>query len=414
MGLSSWVAAVRASEAMPRKRDCVMAGDGGGAAVCNRARGHRGRRAALAGAAGLAALSLAACGSASSSSSSHASSPSKAGQSANVAAARAAIAPYTGHPSAFPVTQPLGKRLPAGTKFVYLQCSTPICALIGQLLAPAVKTIGGSLSVINSGGTASTSQAAASSALGLKPAAVLIPAVNPSEFGTSLKRLDAAGIKVTSVGVIGGKPYGIQYAIGGLGSTTAAGKLMADWVIVHKGPTANVVFYTAPELDFSSYMQKAFEQELAKNCPSCTVRSVPISVETIGSTAPQTIANDLQAHPSTNVAVFATEEAATGVPAALKAAGVSVTTIGFAPAPANLQDIKNGGLTAGLGLDLPVQQWTQVDATARLLLGETPPAGEANVDLEFLGQKQITFNPSMGWTGYPDFAQRFAKLWLAK
>jgi ribose transport system substrate-binding protein len=388
-------------------------------------RGPAGRRSALVAAALTATLAIAACGSSSSSSSSSTSSSPTQGsastaaasstpaQGANLSAAAAAIAPYSGHPSAFPVTTPLGKHLAPGTKFVYLQCSTPVCAQIGQLLAPAVKTIGASLTVINSGSTASSSQTAASSALALKPAAVMIPAVTPSEFGTSLKQLDAAGIKVTSVGVIGGAAYGITYGIGGLGSTRTAGKLMADWVIVHKGAKANVVFYTTPELDFSAPMLMSFKQELHTNCPSCTLRTVPISVSTFGSTAPQTVANDLQAHASTNVAVFASMEAATGLPAALESAGLKITTLGFAPDPGNLQDIKSGQLTAGLGLDTPVQEWTQVDATARLVLGEHLAPSEANVDLEFLGQKQITFNPSMGWTGYPDFAERFAKLWGA-
>jgi ribose transport system substrate-binding protein len=368
---------------------------------------RRVRAAGMVGAAILAGSALAACGSSSSSSTSSTTSSAPA----NVAAAEAAIAPYTGHPSAFPVTEPLGKPLPAGKKFVYLQCSTPVCALLGQLLAPAVKTLGGTLTVINSGGTASSSQAAASSALALKPAAVLLPAVTPSVFGDSLKRLGEAGIKVTAVGVINPTVYGIDFSIGGQDSIERTGRLMADWVIVHKGPKANVVFYGTPELDFSSYMQHAFEKELAKNCPSCKVRSMPISVTTFGTTAPQTVVNDLQGNPSTNTAVFATEEAATGLPAALKAAGLSVTTLGFAPAPANLQDIKTGGLTAGLGLDLPVQEWTHVDGTARLLLGEPLTPKETEVPLQFLGKEDITFDPAKGWTGYPDFAERFAKLW---
>jgi ribose transport system substrate-binding protein len=374
-------------------------------------RRSRARRLIVAGVTAAAALSVVACGSSSNNSSS--SSSSGAGQGANIAAASAAITPYTGHPSAFPVTKPLGKRLPAGTRFVYLQCSTPICALIGQLLAPAVKTIGANLTVVNSGGTASSSQAAASSALGLKPAAVLVPAVAPSQFGTSLKRLQAAGVKISSVGVINGQAYGIGYQIGGLSDIQLTGKLMADWVVAHKGAKANVVFYGTPELDFSSYMQQAFARELSKNCPGCKLRSVPISVTTFGTSAPQTVANDLQSNSSTNTAVFATEEAATGLPAALKTAGLSVTTLGFAPSPGNLQDIKTGGLTAGLALDLPVQEWTQTDASARLVLGEAPPPSEAHIPLQFLGKSDITFDPSKGWTGYPDFAQRFAKLWSA-
>jgi ribose transport system substrate-binding protein len=368
----------------------------------------------------LVLIAVAACGSSSSSVSRSSSSGSATSASSSgspkatgvqMAAARAAIAPYVGHPSAFPVTEPLGGKLPPNTRFVYLQCSTPVCALLGQVLSPAVRAIGASLSVINSGGTASSSQSAASSALALKPAAVLIPAVTPSLFGTSLKRLVAAGIKVDSVGVINGQSYGITYGIGGLSDIQNSGRLMADWVVVHKGGRANVVFYTTPELDFSRYMEQAFAQQLAKLCPSCQVRSVPISVETFGSSAPQTIANDLQSHPSTNTAVFSTEEAATGLPAALKTAGLSVTTVGFAPTPGNLQDIKTGGLTAGLGLDLPVQEWTQVDAAARLVLGKPIPAAEAHVPLEFLSQKDITFNPAKGWTGYPNFASMFVKLW---
>jgi len=117
---------------------------------------------------------------------------------------------------------------------------------------------------------------------------------------------------------------------------------MADWVIAHKGPTADVVFYGVPELTYSKPMQDAFEQEFAKNCPSCKVRSAPIAVATLGSTAPKTVVTDLQSHPNTSTAVFASSEVASGLPAALKAAGLSPTTIGYAPTPGSLQDIKDG------------------------------------------------------------------------
>ncbi len=269
--------------------------------------------------------------------------------------------------------------------------------------------------MVNAGSTASSEQAAASSALAQKPAAVLLPGITPSEYGDSLKGLDAAGVKVTSAGIMDPQPYGIAFSIAGRATFGLSGKLMADWVIAHKGSKANVVFYTIPELDFSSYEQQSFERELAKNCPACKFRLVKISVSTFGTTAPQTIATDLEGHPATNVAVFGTEAAATGLPAALKAAGVSVTTIGQNPTPANLQDIKTGGLTAGLAIDVPVMEWTQVDGTARLILRKPVLATEkvGDVPIQFLEQKDITFDPIKGWTGYPVFAQRFAKLWHA-
>ncbi len=233
-----------------------------------------------------------------------------------------------------------------------------------------------SLTVINSGSTATSSQAAAATALAKKPAAVLLPAVDPQLFGGALHQLDSAGIPVAGVGIINGVPYGVEVSAGGQASVETAGKLMADWVVAQKGAKANVVFFGTPELSFSAPMQTSFEAALKQTCPSCEASYQQISVTTFGTTAPGQVVSYLQSHPATNTVVFASMEAATGLAAALKDADMDVTTLGFAPSPSNLQDIKNGGLTAGLGLDLPVQEWVQVDLAARLIAHQTiaPPS----------------------------------------
>jgi len=363
---------------------------------------------------GITAVVTAACASSSASGSGNSSSGSSgANDSAGISAARAALAPYEGHPSAFPATEPLAKRPAAGSRFVYLQCSTPVCAQIGQLLAAPAKALGVTLSVINSGSSATSSQAAAAAALAQKPAAVLLPAVDPQLFGGTLHQLDAAGIPVTGVGIIDGAPYGVEESAGGQASVERAGQLMADWVVAHKGAAANAVFFGTPELSFSAPMQTAFADTLKQNCPSCRATYQQLSVATCGTTAPGDVVSYLQAHPSTNTVVFASMEGATGLAAALKDAGTHVTTLGFAPSPSNLQDIRDGGLTAGLGLDLPVQEWVQVDLAARLLAHQKIPAPELNVDLEFLTKDNVNSqDTTRGWTGYPDAAQRFAKLWF--
>jgi len=33
---------------------------------------------------------------------------------------------------------------------------------------------------------------------------------------------------------------------------------------------------------------------------------------------------------------------------------------------------------------------------------------------QFLTAGDITFDPSRGWTGYPDFAERYAQIWGVK
>lgn len=367
------------------------------------------RRAGLALVSVIAAATLAAC----SSSSGSAAAPGPA-QTADVSAAQKALAPYTTAPTAFPVTDQLPQRLPAGKKFVYLQCSTPICAEVGQLLAPAVKEVGGTMTVVNAGATAQTAQAAASSAAALKPDAVILGAIDPALFGTGLKTLAAGGAKVISLQIDKDvTPYGITFNYLGTNLSQQNGTLLADWVVANKGAKADAVLYTLPALDISAPVQQAFQATMKTLCPACKVRVVPIDVSTIGTKAPSTIVTDLQAHPDTNVAVFVSLSAATGLPAALKAAGLSVTTVGFGPTAGNLQDIKDGNLTAALDIDFPVSTWTAVDAAARLIEGGQPTAGEQSgaVPEQFLGQKDITFNPTIGWSAFPDFAQRFAQLW---
>lgn len=356
------------------------------------------------------ALTVTACGSSGSGSSGPSSSP--AGNPAALAAAQAAIAPYVGHPSAFPATEKLSKLPTPGSTFAFLQCSAPVCAIFAQLMAAPAKALGVNLLTINSGSSATTSQSAAASALAAKPAAVLVGASNPQLYGDYLKQLIAAGSVVAGGGTVGGQPYGVQEAVGGEHSVGLAGSLLADWVTVHKGPNANVVFFGTPELTFSQGMQDAFAKELSQNCPGCKASYEQLSVTTFGTKAPSQVVSYLQSHPSTDTVVFASMEGSTGLAAALRNAHISPTTIGFAPTPSNLQDIAQGGLTAGLALDFNVQVWMQLNLAARLIAKQTTPVSNLEVDLQFLTKDDLAGKDvSKGWTGYPDAAQRFAALW---
>ena len=334
------------------------------------------------------------------------------GGSAAQLAARSQIAPYTGHPSPFPATEKLAKRPAAGSKFVFLQCGAPVCAIFAQLMPAPAKALGVSFTAVNSGNTATSSQQAASTALSDKPAAVLVGASDPQLYGTYLHQLVSAGSVVAGGGTVGGQPYGVQQAVGGAASVAHAGELLADWVTVNKGPSANVVFFGTPELTFSAGMQAAFTQTLAQRCPGCKADFQQLSIATYGTTAPGQVVSYLQSHPSTNTVVFASMEGATGLAAALKDAHLSPTTLGFAPTTSNLQDIAGGGLTAGLALDFNVQVWMQLNLAARLLAHQGTAASNLEVDMQFLTKSDLAgVNISRGWTGYPDVAQRFTALW---
>ena len=329
-----------------------------------------------------------------------------------MAAAQKILAPYTGQPSPFGVDTPLARR-PSGATFGYLQCATPVCAQNGQLLTAASKVLGVNLKIAKANASATGLQSAMDSLIESKVDAVLIPAVEPSAIKAELATLKKDGIPTVANGVMDYEKYGITAANFNNNTVKIAGRLLAALVVSQHQGSSRPVFYRVPELSFASVEQSSFVATMKELCPKCQVRTKDISVSAIGSTAPGEIVSDLQAHPEDNVAVFSSMEMATGLPSAMKVASLHVDTDGFAPNPGNLQDIKNGDLTAAIGLDIPVDMWSMVDAAARLMTHQslTQSESEGLPPMQVLGQKDITFDPTNGWTGYPDFAERFAKIW---
>jgi len=332
-----------------------------------------------------------------------------------LAQAKENLAPYTGQPGAFPVDEPLAKKPPAGTTIAFLQCSTPVCAVQAELFAIPTKTLlGNDLIVVKAGPSAQELQQAMDSIIAKKPSAVILPAVDPSQFRPQMEELDRLGIPVVTTGVIDMESFpAIKAGLLGPKASERAGKLFADWAVVRNG-TAPSVFYTIPELSFSPIMFKAYQDEMKQLCPSCEVREVKIPIATVGNTAPQTVVNDLRSHPETKTAVFASAEAMTGLPAALKVAGLSPDTVGFAPSPTVLGYIQKGEVTAGLPVDSLVTEFSGVDMVARVLTGQELTKAEADDELamqmvtkEDLEGKDL----SKGFAAYPDVVERMTKLW---
>jgi ribose transport system substrate-binding protein len=356
------------------------------------------------------AAAVAGCGGTSGSSSAQ----SKGGGSGvNLAAAKAAVAQYSGKPTAFPVDAPL-KSKPTGKTFAYFQCSTPVCALFTQILQPTQKLLGYKLSVVKAGASANEVQAAMNSIVSLNPAGVLLPASDPNQFLKQIKQLQQAKVPISANGILNPQNYGIQADFINNSVDALAGKLMADWAVANSGG-GEVAFYGVPELSVSAPIRDAFNAEMARVCSSCTVRHVDIPVASIGTDAPSRVVSDLQSHPNTKAIAFVTSEAGTGLPAALNAAGLKVKIVGGGPTPATLGYIKQGQWDAAIGVDFPTMLWAQVDALARLASRQPLTSGEklGLPPIQILTKSDITFDPTKGWVAYPDFAQRFAKLWGA-
>jgi ribose transport system substrate-binding protein len=337
------------------------------------------------------------------------------GSSKQMAAAIAITEKYTAHPGTFPVSTSLPGPLPKGTTFGWLQCGDVVCAQLTGLFSAAVQAIGGRLITVQAGASTEDVQNAFSSLLAQKPSAILLPSIEPDTASAQIQQARAAGIPTVSSGIMDPQSAGISGGTFGQQQAALAGTLLADWVVA-KSDRSSVVFYTTNELDFLAPEEAAFRAELHRACSGCQERTVDIPLADYGSTAPQLVVSDLESHPSTTLAVFGAGAAASGVPAALKVASISVPFIGFSLTPENLQDIKVGTMAAGLALDDPVLAWTMVDEVARLIL-KAPLSSLENqeiVPVQWLTAGNLHGNLSTDWTGYPDYAARFTQLWSTR
>lgn len=353
-------------------------------------------------------------GSASSSAAGTASSGSASANGEGETAAKALVAQYSSNPTRFPVDRPLAEKLAPGQKIGFLQCAAPFCALLGDLYNLGTKTMGvPGVTTVKASASADGIDTALSSIEATKPAALLLPAVNLGAVGNNVLKLSRAGIPIVGAGVMGGPAQGIAAPVNGPANYLVHGKILADWAIVTAGPSADIAWYGNPDFSFTPVVTSAFKAELAKNCPACHVRYVDIPGSAIGSTAPSRVVSDLQAHPKTQIALFGSLETATGLPAALKIAGIKVKVAGSAPVPANLQDMKTGGIDAAVGLDAGVLAFTQVDAAVRLATKQPLTPAESNGDIpsQLITKANLPADVSKGFSAYPDFVARFAKLW---
>lgn len=362
------------------------------------------------------AVAIAACGGGDDSSSATAADTSPSGETSTsgngLAEAEAAIEPFVGQPSPFPVTEKL-KEIPKGATIAFMDCGAPICAAMYAGLEPAAELMGVNLERFKAGYAANTVSAAFDSVVAKQPDAVIITAIEPPLYAKQLKELQAMDTPIVTTGVTRAEEFGIESPQYGQKGVELLASLQADYVAAKFGPESNVAYFGIPELAITKVSEAIFAQELERVCPTCEVHFTSVSIATVGNTSVDAVVSDLQSNPDSNVAVFIAGEIAIGLPAALKAAGIEVQTLSGAAIPQNLQQVEEGTETAVLATDTAVLAWTMLDQAAREIVGQklSGPQAEGIGVNQFLAQEDITFDPAKGWNGYPDFAERFAKLW---
>jgi ribose transport system substrate-binding protein len=367
------------------------------------------------------ALALSACGDSKSGGDSATAAGSSAGGSSSgdftassLQKAKAGVAPFLGHPSPIPVTEPLAKQPPPGSTIVFVSCASPECQQFVPGLQSAADALGVKFKTITAGTSAQGVNSAFASAAQLKPLAVIDPALDPSLWRQAAKTLKAQGTPVVGHSVV--EPPGNNFAATVLGAPALQkwARIQADYVYTKSGNKTKAVYLNTPEFAVFGAMGTSFKQELSSLCSACAPDILNIPAAELGAKAPARIVSYLQAHPDVNWVVTSAPSQVFGLPPALKAAGISdVKLMSDGGLSKNYEYIKAGQAEADISVDYIQDTWQMVDAAARVGTGQkiSDAAQGAAPSQQILEQKDITFDTSKPWLALPDYQDQYKKLW---
>jgi ribose transport system substrate-binding protein len=302
----------------------------------------------------VAAVSLAACSSSSSSSSGTGTASSSSGSAsasglsaadqAGLAKAAAIVAGTVPQPTTITDTVKVTKPIPSGLTIDFVPCGAPECTLEGNIVKQAAASVGWNTVILSNDGTPQGDKAAFAQAVRNKAAAVLYTAIPASTFASELPALKANGTFIAACCVTDavGPTTGIGYLIDGPAQVGPVGGTQAAWVAADSKDTADSVFVNIPAFAILASQATYYKAGMAAYCPSCKTDEIDIALANLSS-APNTIVSYLRAHPSVNYVVASTDGVTIGLPAALKAAGLShVKIVGQGATPTNIQYLHSG------------------------------------------------------------------------
>jgi hypothetical protein len=361
------------------------------------------------------AMSLAAC----SSSSAGGTKPSGSStESAGLKAAKAFVAEYDKVPTDIGVSQPLGGNVASlrGKTIVWMEPGVPVGAAQAPPMKAAATALGMNFKTINLGATPDTVTAGFNALISMNPlpAAVLTSGYDTTMYSAQLKVLEAHKIPLVAWGV--SETTGEDDIVANLipaQDQALHGETLADWAIADSEGKGSVVFFKDPDFNFFQPFVAAYQKAFSDNCPACAMAMQNVDTTAIGTTMPSIVVSYLQAHPQTKYVEMEFGDMMIGVPAALKAAGITgVKTSETSGFTTNFQYIDADEQTMDVGLPLGLLAWKGVDTAARAILGESVAPDLANtLPQQILTKADLTWNINQPWPGVPNYQAQFEKLW---
>lgn len=321
-----------------------------------------------------------------------------------------------------PVTVPLGDTpvsspAPTGKSIAFLECGVPNCQSIGAGVESAAKALGWKFTRIPAGLSPEEVVKAWTSAIQLKPDAVLIAGFGRDVAAKQIDEFTKDGSPWVGESItdpVG--EHGLLANVAAKEDFVTRGQYVARWIVADTNGKANVTLFNSPAFAVLKPYQEAMSAEFKKLCPACKFNVENVNPADAGTKLPGQIVSYLTAHPDVDYVVPSFSDGAIGVPQALKAAGLSdrvkLITQGAGTVP--IEQLKNGQVPAFVPEPTQVEGWMMVDALVRKFVGDDVPAAKyATVPRQFLTQANLAdaFGSSDVYNGVKDYQAQYKTLW---
>ena len=362
----------------------------------------------------LAGTAVAACSSGSSNTASSSSSSSKASASSPAASSGAAAASAAAekNPAHILQTTPLTSK-PGKHLLIYINPGVSGGVEIGQGEQAAAAALGWSYKTLSYSNQNPTSLVTAmKQALQFKPVAVSFSGASQAVFANEVSAYQQAGVLILPTaagpGVVINKTVPAN-----IGDFTDAGKSMGSWFISNSGGKGNALEVDVPALPVLTESLTGMNQVLKAQCPGCKTTTLDATLTQIGgNTLVSAIVSKLRQNPSIKYVISSYLPFTAGLPAAIKAAGLSgITYAGAQPDPSDLQAIQSGDESMAAIQNNVLIGWMAVDSIARASEGMTVPPGDGGAPSQLLVKSNINTTNLLAYALPPNYQQEFKTLW---
>ena len=331
-----------------------------------------------------------------------------------------AVEEFVQPPTSIDITEPLSRKPDEGKQIVVVESTEPTSLKTDEGLREAVEELGWTLEVVQEGTGPEDPAKAFDAAIDMSPDAILISGNPLSTMRAQVERAKQENIVVLQSD--SGEPVGQDGSVYTLSldsfeQTGLWGQMIADYVAVDGSKRALIV-------DLSLYpilhaFSEGAREELEEVAPDTAVDVIDVQIQDfIAGSVPGRIVSEIQRNPDTDFVILSLGDMATGLDAALRAAGLQdqVRIGGESAGTANIEALRDGTQHVFTGFAALIHGWHRADALARIFNGDPlDPNYESTLPTQLITQDNVADAPLDDegyYVGVEDFRDQFGELWL--